>query len=174
MLLAPFQQFTFEVHLLVGQLVDIYEAVYYLLADESLAVPVASVEIDSANEGFESVASKVAIVCLIMLGSANELVETYFRSKSPERFSLHYLASGVGEETFSFLGKVMEDYLAYYCIENGIAKELKAFVVKGCATLGMSEHRLVHQGFLIEAYLVGIEAQHITKSATKFPILAEG
>jgi hypothetical protein len=38
----------------------------------------------------------------------------------------------------------------------------------------MSEHRLVHQGFLIEAYLVRVEAQHITKSATKFPILAEG
>lgn len=173
MLLTPLQQLALEVHFLIGELVDVDELTHYLLADEGLAVPIASVEIDGSDEGFESIAGKVAVVCLVLLVSADELVEAYLLSKPAKRFSLHYLASGVREEPFSLLWKVVEDYLAHHCIEHGIAQELEALVVDRRTTLGMSEHRLVHQGFLVEAYLVGIEAQHITKSATKFPVLAE-
>ena len=111
---------------------------------------------------------------LVVFVLADKLVESYFRCQPSERLSLHNLASCIGEEAFSLLWKVVEDYLAYNCIQNSITKELEPLVVERRATLGMSEHRLVHQGFLIEAYLVRIEAQHITKSATKFPILAEG
>ena len=174
MFLTPFQQFALEVNLLISQLVDVYEAMHYLLANEGLAMPIASVEIDGTDEGLESVAGKVAVMRLVVFVLADKLVESYLRCEPSERLSLHNLASCIGEEAFSFLWKVVEDYLTYNGIEHSIAKELEPLVVERRATLGMSEHRLVHQGFLIEAYLVRIEAQHITKSATKFPILAEG
>lgn len=174
MFLTPFQQFALEVNLLISQLVDVYEAVHYLLANEGLAMPIASVEIDGSDKSLESVAGKVTVVRLVVFVLADKLVESYLRCQPSERLSLHNLASCIGEEAFSLLWKVVEDYLAYNCIQNSIAKELEPLVVERRTTLGMSEHRLVHQGFLIEAYLVRIEAQHITKSATKFPILAEG
>lgn len=174
MFLTPFQQFTLEVNLLISQLVDVYEAVHYLLTDEGLAMSIASVEIDGSDKSLESVAGKVAVVRLVVFVLADKLVEAYLRCQPSERLSLHNLASCIGEEAFSLLWKVVEDYLTYNCIQNSITKELEPLVVERRATLGMSEHRLVHQGFLIEAYLVRIEAQHITKSATKFPILAEG
>ena len=174
MFLTPFQQLALEVHFLIGQLVDVYEAMHYLLTDEGLAMSIASVEIDGSDKSLESVAGKVAVVRLVVFVLTDKLVESYFRRQPSERLSLHNLASCIGEEAFSLLWKVVEDYLAYDRVEHGIAKELEPLVVERRATLGLSEHRLVHQGFLIEAYLMWIEAQHITKSATKFPILAEG
>lgn len=111
---------------------------------------------------------------LVVFVLADKLVESYLRCEPSERLSLHNLASCIGEEAFSLLWKVVEDYLTYNGIEHSITKKLEPLVVEGRAALGMSKHRLMHQGFLIEAYLVRIEAQHITKSATKFPILAEG
>lgn len=174
MFLTPLQQFTLEVNLLISQLVDVYEAVHYLLTDEGLAMTVAPVKIDGADKSLESVAGKVAVVRLVVFVLTDKLVESYLRCQPSERFTLHDLASCIGEEAFSLLWKVVEDYLTYNGIEHSVAKELEPLVVERRATLGVSKHRLMHQGFLIEAYLVRVEAQHITKSATKFPILAEG
>ena len=68
---------------------------------------------------------------------------------------------------------MMENDFAHNSSKDSISKELKALVVERRSALRVSGHRLVHQRFLIEAYLVGIEAQHITKSATKLLVLAE-
>ena len=174
MLLTPLQQLALEVHFFVCQLVDVYKAAHYLLPDEGLAMTVSSVKVDGAYECFEGVTCEVAVVRLVVLVAANELVETYLCCESSQRFSLHYLASSIRQETFSLTWEVMIDYLSHDCIEYCVAQELESFVVKRRATLAMSEHRLVHQSFLIEAYLMWVEAQHITKSATKFPVLAEG
>ena len=174
MFLTPFQEFALEVHLFVCQLVDVDEALQYPLLHEALAMSVSSVEIDGSDEGFEGVTCKVAVVRLIVLVSADELVETYLRRQSSERFPLHNLASSIRQEAFSFAREMMENYLAHDCIEDCVAKKLEPLVIEGVSFFVMSEHRLVHQGLLIEAYLVRIEAQHITKSATKFPVLAEG
>lgn len=174
MLLTPLQEFALEVHFFVCQLVDVDEAAHYLLSDEGLAMAVSSIEIDGSYECLEGVTCEVAVVRLVVLVSANELVETYLCRQSSERFPLHNLASSIRQEAFSFAREVMIDYLAHDSIEDGITKELKPFVIQAIPVFALSEHRLVHQSFLIEAYLVRIEAQHITKSATKFPVLAEG
>ena len=68
---------------------------------------------------------------------------------------------------------MMENDFAHNSSKDCISKKLKAFVVERRSALCVGGHRLVHQRFLIEAYLVGIEAQHITKSATKLLVLAE-
>ena len=173
MLLAPFQEFALEVHFLISQFVDVNEATKYLLPYEAFTILISSVKIDGTYECFEGIACKVAVVRLIMFVATNELVETYLRCQSSERFALHDLASGIGEEAFSLAGKVVIDYLAYNGIEDGIAQELQPFVVEQGTALGVCVHRLVHQGFLIEAYLVRIEAQHIMKSAIKLLVLTE-
>lgn len=49
MFLTPLQQFTLEVNLLISQLVDVYEAVHYLLTDEGLAMSIAPIEIDGTD-----------------------------------------------------------------------------------------------------------------------------
>ena len=68
---------------------------------------------------------------------------------------------------------MMEDDFAHDSTEHRIAEELQTLIVDRRTALGMSSHRLVHQGFLIEAYLVRIEAQHVMKSAIKLLVLAE-
>ena len=77
MLLTPLQELALEVHFFVCQLVDIDEAAHYLLSDEGLAMAVSSIEIDGAYECLEGVTCEVAVVRLVVLVSANELVETY-------------------------------------------------------------------------------------------------
>ena len=173
MLLAPLQQLALEVHLLIGKLVDVYEAMHYLLPDEGLAMTVPSVEINSADECFEGVACEIAVVRLVVFVATNQFVETNLCRQSSERLALNDFAACVCQEAFSLAREVMIDNLAYNSIQHGIAKELETLVVDRCAAFFVGEHRLVHQRFLIEAYLVRIEAQHITKGATKLLVLAE-
>ena len=172
-LLAPLQQLALEVHLLIGKFVDVYEAMHYLLPDEGLAMTVPSVEINSADECFEGVACEVAVVRLVLFVATNQLVETNLCRQSSQRLALNDFAACVCQEAFSLAREVMIDNLAYDSIQHSISEELQAFIVDWRAALGMSCHRLVHQGFLIEAYLVRIEAQHIMKSAIKLLVLAE-
>lgn len=173
MLLAPLQEFALEVHLLVCHLVYVNETTQYLLLHEALAMAVTSVEIDGTDECFESIAGKIAVVCLIVFVAADELVETNLRCKFAECLPLDYLASGICQEAFSLAGEVMIDYLAYDSSQNGIAEKLQSLVVETVSFFAMGEHRLVHQCFLIEADVMRIEAQHIMKSAIKFLILTE-
>ena len=144
MLLAPLQQLALEVHFLIGKLVDVDEPVQYLVCYEALATGESPVEIDGADECFEGVACKVAVVCLVMFVAADKLIETYLNRQSAERLPLHNLASGVGEEAFALAGEMMVNCFANDSVEYRIAKELKPLVVERRAALGLCMHRLVH------------------------------
>ena len=124
MLLAPLQQFALEVHFLIRQFINVDKPPHYFLLNESLAVTVASVEVNGSHKRFESIACKVAVVGLVLFVSANELVKAYLLSKPAKRFSLHYLASGIGQKAFSLTGEVMEDNFTHDGIEYRIAQKL--------------------------------------------------
>ena len=129
MLLAPLQQFALEVHLLIGKFVDVYEALQNFLSDEGLAMLIPSVEIDSADERFEGIASKIAVVRLVVFVATNQLIETYLFRQFSQRCTLNNLTSCVRQETFALAGEMMEDDFAHNSTEDSISEELQAFVV---------------------------------------------
>lgn len=172
-LLTPLEQLALEVHFLTRHLVNVEEARQYALDDELLAVSISPIEVDCPHEGLECVSRKITIMHLAPAIAPDELVEPYFHSKSAERLALHYLASGVGEKAFAPQGKVMEDDFADDSIQHGIPQKLQPFVVELRTLIGVSRHRFVHQGLLIEANVSGIKAKHIAKDAIKFLFLAE-
>ena len=76
-LLTPFQQFAFEVHFLISQLVNVDETMQYLLRYEALAMGESPVKIDGTNECFEGIAGEIAVVRLVVFVATDKLVETY-------------------------------------------------------------------------------------------------
>ena len=143
MLLAPFKEFALEVHLLTGNLVDVYVAMQYLFYDEALAAGIPSVQIDSTYERLECITCQIAVVRLVVVVTADELVETYLYCQLAERFSLDNLATSVRQKAFTLAWKMMEDYFTHYGVQDSIAQELQAFIVERRPALGMGKHRLV-------------------------------
>ena len=143
MLLAPFKEFALEVHLLTGNLVDVYVAMQYLFYDEALAAGIPSVQIDSTYERLECITCQIAVVRLVVVVTADELVETYLYCQLAERFSLDNLATSVRQEAFTLAWKMMEDYFTHYGVQDSIAQELQTFIVERRPALGMGKHRLV-------------------------------
>ena len=172
-LLAPFQQLALEVDLLPCKLVNVDMTVQYSLRHEALAVGIPAVQVDGAHEGFEGIACHVAVVRLVLCMPLHEFVEPYLHGQPAQRLALHDFAARVGQESFALAGEVMVDYLAHDGVEHGIAQKFQTFVVDGRSALAVRQHRLVHQGFLVQADVVRIEAQHITKGAIKLLLLAE-
>ena len=67
-LLRPLEEFTLEVDLLVGHVFDVEQAAHDFVLNEPLASLVAAVEIDSADEGLEGIATDIAIVAAALGG----------------------------------------------------------------------------------------------------------
>lgn len=172
--LTPFQQFAFEVHLLIGHLVQINEAMQDFFCEEILAVGISPVQIDGANECLERISGQIAVVHLVVLVAPDEFVEAYLSCQFAQRFALHNFAAGIRQKTFALAGEMVIYNLSHNSTQDSIAQELQPFVVEWCAALGVCQHRLMHQCFLIEADIVRVEPHHLTKSAIKLLFLAEG
>ena len=171
--LTPLQKLALEVDFQIGHLVYVNEAVQYFLCYEAFAVSKPPVQIDGTNECLESISGKVVIVHVIAFVFLKEFVQTYLCSELSKRLTLHDFAAGVCQETFTLAGKVMINNLANDSIQYSIAQEFQPFVVDGDSALGVGRHGLMHQCLLIEANLVRIESQHITKGAIKLLFLTE-
>ena len=79
--LTPLEDLTLEVLFLVGQLVNVYEAMQYLLRYKGFAVRISSVQIDGANECLERISREVAVVHLVVLVAPDKFVEADFCSQ---------------------------------------------------------------------------------------------
>ena len=173
MLLAPFQQFALEVHFLIGHFVDVDEAMQYLICYKAFTNGIAPVQIDGTDECFKCVSSKVAVVRLVMFVSPNQFVEPNLSCQLSKRLALHDFATRIGQEALALARKMVIDDLANDSPQHSIAQEFEPLVVELRPAFPVSMHRLVHQSFLIETNVVGIESQHIIKSATKLLLLPE-
>ena len=173
MLLTPFQQLALEVHLLIGNLVQVDETVQYLVRYEALAISIASVQVDGSDECLKRIPTHIAVVHLVVFLASDKLVKAYLGCQLAKRLTLHDLAACISQEAFTLVGEMMIDNLAHDSTQHGIAQELQPLVVERSPALSMRKHRLVHQGFLVKSDVMRIEAQHITKSATKRLFLAK-
>ena len=133
--LAPFQQFAFEVHLFLCHGVKVNVASDDAVADEPMAVAVASVQIDGSDECFKGVSPDVCVRHSGSLGDVNQFFESHLRSESVERFALHDFGSGGGEESFSFVFEMTEKDVRHHSFEDGVAKIFQPFVVDGFVRL---------------------------------------
>ena len=172
-LLAPFDELRFEVHLLARHLLQVDVVLEYLLLHELLASVVPLVEVDGTDEGLERVTIHVAVVRGRAGGILHELVQPDFHGQLVERFALYDLGAGVGQEAFALAFEVPEDDVAHDCIENGVAQELQAFVVQRPSLFRAERGRLVEQGLLVDFQVAGKEAQDAVETKIRLPFLVE-
>ena len=143
------------------------------LLEERHAGIVSPVQIHGPHQGLESVSAHVAVVCGGVPTGVNEAADAHILGQLVECVALHQLGAGVGEEAFALAGEVPVDNIAHGCVEHGVAQELQTLVVDGLSFLVAVHHALVHQGHLVIADVVGIEADDVAQRRIKLLILAE-
>ena len=158
-LLAPLDELALVVHLLVGYLIEVEQAMEDALVDELHATGIATVEIDGTDEGFKGISTHVAIVAGTGDGGLDKFVEANLYGYAVECIALHHLRAGVSEKSFAFTLKMMIHQVAYDGSQDGIAQKLQALVVHTLAISRAGVHRLVHQRLLVVVQMAGIETK---------------
>ena len=172
-LLAPFDDFRLEVHLLAGHFVQVDVFFQYLLFDELLAPAVALVHVDGADEGFEGIAVHVAVVRSRADVVLHQLVQADFHGQFVQRLALHDFRAGVGQESFALPFETLEEDVGHDGVQDGVAQELQAFIVQRAAALGAYEGGFVQHGLLVVLYAARKKAQDAVKTKIRLSVLAE-
>ena len=161
-LLAPFQQFALEVHLLVGHLVHVDDVVEDALLHELHAAFVAKVQVDGTHESLEGIAGHVAVVTVVLLlVGLDEAVQANLHGQLAQRLALNQLAAGIGEEPLTLVFKMTVHHVAHYGIQDGIAQKLHTFVVLVPSVLALYRHGLVKECLFIVGDILGVETQDV-------------
>ena len=166
-LLAPLDEFALEVVVLLGYLVELYVCTYDALFEETVAVGVATVEVDGTYQGFEGVARDETVVCVIDVGRLYELYQAYLLGYAVEAATLHYLAAYGGEEALFLALEMMVEDVAHHGLNDGIAQVLKTFVVFLVLVRTMVVERTMHQCLTVYVKVVGVETEYVAQLTGK-------
>ena len=101
------------------------------------------------------------------------LVETNLRSDAVERLTRDDLRAQLGHKALIAIGELDEKVVRSDALDDGIAQELKAFVVDMATILQLHGCRLMNQCEFIQLDIVRYKAEHIVDSGIECPILAE-
>ena len=101
------------------------------------------VEVDGSDEGFEGVASDIAVVRRIVAVLLYQFGESHLDGEAVECLSLNHLAPCVGEESLTFPVEAAENDVAHYGIEHGIAEKLESLVIDEPSFLVALSHAFV-------------------------------
>ena len=176
-LLRPLQEFALEVDFLARHGVHIEQRTDDAVADEPLAVAVAAVQIDGADEGLEGVAADVDIVGAGHERLVDEFIQSHLVGKAVEHGALHEFGAGAGQEALALTGVFVVEDVAGDGFEDGIAEILQPLVVEraleALSAAGAKLGRLMGQGDAIDVQVAGIKAQDIAQGRGKGLVLAE-
>ena len=103
----------------------------------------------------------------------DEFGESHLLSQFSQGFTAHQLRTGIGEEALALVFEMLEYNMSHHGIEQGIAQELKSFVVQGASLVVSLSATLMGQRNLIILDIVGIEANDGVKRRKKLLLLAE-
>ena len=174
-LLAPFEQFALEVHLLVRHPFEVEHSSDDTLFDKTESVVETAVEIDSAHQGFKGVAAQVRVVGAGVRLALDEAVDAEVFGQTSERLAAHDFGARVGEKSFALVGEVVIDNVAHHRFEHSVAEVFEAFVVEGFVArlLGFVFERLVCKRYAIKLNVVGIKPHDVVEGRAKLFVFAE-
>ena len=172
-LLTPFDELRLEVDLLVGEFVDIDHLAQDLALHEAHAGVVALVEIDSTDEGFESVARHVAVVAGLVAAGEDQLVDTHLLGQVVEGLALHEFGARGSEKSLPLTREVAKHNIAYYRIEDGVTEKLQPLVVHGLSLLVAPRDAAMEQRDLVVFDMMGPDAGDPMERQEKLLVLAE-
>ena len=172
-LLAPFDESRLEVHFFARHLVEVDVVLENLLLYEELAAVVALIQIDGADEGFESIAIHVAVVRGGAGGVLHQLVQSDFHGEFVQCFALHDFGAGVGEESFATAFEMLVDDVAHDGVEDGVAQKFQTFVVDEAPFLRAHGDGFVQQGLLIDFDVTREESEDSVKTKIRLSVLVE-
>ena len=162
MLLAPFDQRTLEVLLLLGNLFDNDVFLKDLLFHEAIAIPIASVEVDGTHKCLEGIAAHETVMSRRdSPRMTDELVQPQVVRKPVERTSAHNLAAQGGEKSLLLVTIVLVENVGDNGTQHGVAQELKTLIVNVMMVLlFMVCLRLVHQRQFVQPDVPRIETHN--------------
>ena len=104
-LLAPLDELTLEIVILLGHLININMLTYEPILEEPIAPRIATVEIDSTNECLEGISRDETVVRAVDVGRLNELYQSCLLGNTVESTALYHLAAYRSEKSL-FLARV--------------------------------------------------------------------
>ena len=129
-LLTPFYQFRFEINLLPRYLLQIQVLIDDAFFHELLARTIATIQINGTYQRLESIATHIAVVRRLFGGIDYHLIESNLYRHPVQRITLHYLRASVCKKALSLTLEFLINDIGYYSIQDSVAQELQAFVVK--------------------------------------------
>ena len=88
----------------------------------------------------------------------DEAVDAQLFGQFVQGLTLYQFAAGAGEESLTLAFKMSVYDISHHRIQDGIAKELKPFVVQRFAFFRPLGHTLVHEGEFVIFDVAGIKA----------------
>lgn len=172
--LRPLQKPALEVHLLISNLVQVYQLFQYATLHEPQAIAIAAVKIHCSHQCFKRIACYVTVVHMGAALILHQFVKPNLHCQAAERIALHNLAARSGEESLLLSREVAVHNLTHHGIQYSIAQEFQPLVVLRFLPFHILCKGLVHESLAIILYMPRIEPQHGIKRAIKFPFLSEG
>jgi hypothetical protein len=166
-LLAPLDEFALVIVILLGHLVEVDVLANETFLKETIAVGIATIEINGSHKCLEGIAGDETVVCMIDMGGLYEFDQTYLLGYTIEAAALHYLAACGCEKSLSLTIEVMIEYIAHDGFDDGISQILETLVVFLIFVRTVVIERTVHQCLPIDVDIMRVKAEHLVQLTRK-------
>ncbi len=112
-------------------------------------------------------------MCAVVSRRLYEARYAHLACQFVEHVTLHELAPGVCQETFTLTLEVAVHNIAHYSVEHRVAEKLEPLVVQRLSLVVAPGYALVHESQLVVFYVVGVEPHDVIKGRKKLLLLAE-
>ena len=168
--LAPLDEPRFEVDLALHHLVDIQVLLDHRFEDELFGYPVPLIQVDGTDKRFQGVPVDVGVVGQVARGGDDELVDSQVHGQLVQGLPLYDARAHVREEPLFFVFKPFVQDIGDDGIENGVAQELKAFVIDPLSLARPCGRGAVRHGFQVEINPIRVEPEDMVKGEVRlFP-----
>ena len=174
-LLFPFQQFTFEIHLLVSHGVEVKHSTDDAFFYELKSISETTVKINGTHQCLKTISFEVWVVRASVCLTLYQAVYAKFFRQFAERLTWHYFRACVGEKSFAFVGVLTINNVTHHSFQHGIAKEFQTFVVErlvACLFRAIFV-RFMGKSCAIQVNVVRTEAHDLVESGAKFLVFTE-
>lgn len=170
-LLAPLNETALEVVVLLGYFLEIDVLADDALLEETIAVGIATVEIDGSYQCLEGVARDEAVVCTVDMGRLYEFYQSSLLGYAVETAALHYLATHRSEESLLLPWEMVVQDIAHHGFDDSIAQIFEAFIVFLLFVRAVVVERTVYQRFVVYGNVAGVEPENFAQTTGKGLVL---
>ena len=174
-LLFPFQQFTFEIHLLVSHGVEVKYSTDDAFFYELKSISETTVKINGTHQRLKTISFEVWVVRASVCLTLYQAVDAKFFRQFSERLTWHYFRACVGEKSFAFVGILTINNVTHHSFQHGIAEKFQTFVVERLVTRLFRAIfvRFMGKSCAIQVNVVRTEAHDLVESGAELLVFAE-